>query len=472
MVADVSSEGKAGPSSTSSNEVSDENRSNYASMPTTPTVLAQDPYEPIDYKHHLRYLSKDERDQKRNRIEAKLIHQLRTAPLFTARVHQHTATSLGDPRPVFPQFALLGAHDSDASRGDDDLITDDLVYANTSEPWSAFICGSQGSGKSHTLSCLLENSLLPTLDFGIANVPSTGIIFHYDKFTALNTSQICEAAYLCTSGIPVQVLVAPTSVQKMRKSYANLPGVERTDSHLTVAPLYFKQESLSAETIMTLMAVSETGVGAPLYISAIRGLLREMAMEKQDTAGFNYDEFLVRLSTMTLTDGAIAPLNLRLDLLRSVLLKNDQKPQTSALYDQIWDPKPGTLTIVDLSDQFINESDACALFSICLKFFIRGWQDCPRIIALDETHKFLTTTAEATKLTTDLIGVIRQQRHLSSRVVIATQEPTVAGDLLDLCNVSIVHRFNSPQWYQHFENTLQVLTKIRQKKKVKSSLKR
>lgn len=103
---------------------------------------------------------------------------------------------------------------------------------------------------------------------------------------------------------------------------------------------------------------------------------------------------------------------------------------------------------MDLSDQFVNESDACALFSICLKLFMDGWQSNPRIIALDEAHKFLTTSSEATKLTTDLIAIIRQQRHLSSRVIIATQEPTVSGDLLDLCNVSIVHRFNSPQWYR------------------------
>ncbi|KAF2827553.1 hypothetical protein CC86DRAFT_381552 [Ophiobolus disseminans] len=31
---------------------------------------------------------------------------------------------------------------------------------NTNSPWSFFLCGSQGSGKSHTPSCILENCML------------------------------------------------------------------------------------------------------------------------------------------------------------------------------------------------------------------------------------------------------------------------------------------------------------------------
>lgn len=82
------------------------------------------------------------------------------------------------------------------------------------------------------------------------------------------------------------------------------------------------------------------------------------------------------------------------------------------------------------------------------------WQSNPRIVALDEAHKFLTASVEATKLTTDLVSIIRQQRHVSARVIVATQEPTVSGTFLDLCNVSIIHRFNSPRWYQTLQQHL------------------
>ena len=34
------------------------------------------------------------------------------------------------------------------------------------------------------------------------------------------------------------------------------------------------------------------------------------------------------------------------------------------------------------------------------------------------------------------------------RIIISTQEPTISTDLLNLCSVTIVHRFTSPEWYR------------------------
>ena len=60
----------------------------------------------------------------------------------------------------------------------------------------------------------------------------------------------------------------------------------------------------------------------------------------------------------------------------------------------------------------------------------------------------MTSTAAATDFTDKLLQVIRQQRHLATRVVISTQEPTISPRLLDLCTVTIVHRFTSPEWFR------------------------
>lgn len=57
-------------------------------------------------------------------------------------------------------------------------------------------------------------------------------------------------------------------------------------------------------------------------------------------------------------------------------------------------------------------------------------------------------------MTEQLVSLIRQQRHLATRVVIATQEPTLSPQLIDLCNVTIVHRFNSPAWFTILEKHL------------------
>ena len=69
--------------------------------------------------------------------------------------------------------------------------------------------------------------------------------------------------------------------------------------------------------------------------------------------------------------------------------------------------------------------------------------------------QFLTTNStEATGFTGAILSLIRQQRHLATRVVIATQEPTLSPSILDLCNVTIVHRFTSPAWFKTLEGHL------------------
>jgi hypothetical protein len=55
-------------------------------------------------------------------------------------------------------------------------------------------------------------------------------------------------------------------------------------------------------------------------------------------------------------------------------------------------------------------------------------------------------TTEANNLTNTLLSSIRLQRHLGVRVFISTQEPTISPKLLDLCSITIVHRFSSPDW--------------------------
>ncbi|MCJ1395180.1 hypothetical protein MMC18_008061 [Xylographa bjoerkii] len=72
--------------------------------------------------------------------------------------------------------------------------------------------------------------------------------------------------------------------------------------------------------------------------------------------------------------------------------------------------------------------------------------DIGRVVALDEAHKFMKDTQAASKLTESLKSVVRLQRHLGCRVIIATQEPKVAPELLNLSSVTLVHRFTSPEW--------------------------
>lgn len=60
----------------------------------------------------------------------------------------------------------------------------------------------------------------------------------------------------------------------------------------------------------------------------------------------------------------------------------------------------------------------------------------------------MTDSGECRSLTDGLLKTIRLQRHLGARIIISTQEPTISTQLLDLCSITIVHRFTSPAWHQ------------------------
>lgn len=81
-----------------------------------------------------------------------------------------------------------------------------------------------------------------------------------------------------------------------------------------------------------------------------------------------------------------------------------------------------------------------------MSLFLEQNSNIGKIVALDEAHKFMTDSAECQALTESLLSTIRLQRHLGTRIVISTQEPTISPRLLDLCSVTIVHRFTSPDW--------------------------
>ena len=66
----------------------------------------------------------------------------------------------------------------------------------------------------------------------------------------------------------------------------------------------------------------------------------------------------------------------------------------------------------------------------------------------------MTANDSSSEFTESLLAVIRQQRHLATRVIIATQEPTISPVLLELSSMTIVHRFHSPKWLAALKSCL------------------
>jgi hypothetical protein len=327
------------------------------------------------------------------------LNEIRTAPLFSRRVRLAVEGGKGlacavPDNTLFPQYGLLGLRK--ATFGPDksqdclfgEIQDEDIIYANLNAPWSAFICGSQGGGKSHTLSCLLENSLLRSSP-GLLPKPLTGMIFHYDKFTSSTSTQFCEAAYLSSKGIPVAVLVAPSNVHDMQMLYDDLPGFPPNAIKPRVLPLRLHERQLNVSNIMTLMGANDA-THVPLYMGVVKQILREMAAKKQGGRGIDYEDFVKRLAEQNFTRDQSGPLSMRLQLLNEFVERSktaNKAKANSARQNDIWCFKEGSLTIVDLSCPFVNEQDACALFTICLGLFLEDRSMGGRVIALDEAHK-------------------------------------------------------------------------------------
>ena len=241
----------------------------------------------------------------------------------------------------------------------------------------------------------------------------------------------------------------------MEKLY-NLPGVP-ANTQPTVRPLLLLDDQLDIESMKTMMNLDAQDGKIPLYMALVNNVLRQMKIRSRGEPGVDYPRFKKEINKTKLTPSQREHLDMRIKLLESFL----HRIAIQEFKDHAGDgfkPKAGSLTIVDLSDSFVSESDACTLFTICLSLFLGSRTDHGLIVALDEAHKFLTETSEAKGFTEELVQVIRQQRHNTTRVIIATQEPKLAPALLDLCNVTIVHRFQSQAWYSTLKNHLAALS--------------
>ncbi|CAK1354204.1 unnamed protein product [Cercospora beticola] len=345
---------------------------------------------------------------------------------------------------VLSQYGLLGFNVG----GSESIDQCEPIMLNVNAPNSAFICGSQGSGKSYTLSAILENCLLKDTTVGSINQPVAGVVFHYD---VASSSSIAEVAHLCSLGIQVNVLVSQSNEHALRKAYERIGS---GDNKPTVRPLLLRSSDLSVDRMNKLMALAEKEGPPPLYMEIIQRILRRMAIENTTAKSFDYKRFHALLDQENLSREQRAPMNLRFSLLESFMHPDDVPYRANETWrpkpignNRLFDLKPGSLNIIDLSDPFVDAATACLLFDICLGLVKNQRPPSGLIIALDEAHKFMNDSSAAKTFTGGLLTTIREQRHNATRVVIATQEPTISTDLLDLCSVSIVHRFTSPAWF-------------------------
>lgn len=76
-----------------------------------------------------------------------------------------------------------------------------------------------------------------------------------------------------------------------------------------------------------------------------------------------------------------AGLKQRIALLESFMAKSQTKGAPPERF------AAGQVTIVDLSDPFIDPASACGLFEVVTRLFVRANVDTGKIIVVDEAHK-------------------------------------------------------------------------------------
>lgn len=413
-------------------------------------------------KNYRKYLMTSGLEKKEN---AK-IKEIETTPLISLAAKHLRATAADLPTitngAFVPQHGLLGHHIGEHPQ----IRLYEPILLNTNTPSSTFICGSQGSGKSHTLATMLENFLQNENDAVQMTNPMAGLAFHYDVCAS---NPVAEAATLAASGIKTRVLVSPSNFHKLKSLYESSEGHE----NIEVLPLRFQDHHLDIDAMHKLMAISESEGSVPLYMEVIQRILREMAIEGN---AFSMNEFIARKNREKFSESQNNMMNMRLDLMQSFLnhtvpsstgenVYSGQKCERKkklrvcdykSSYPDVFQIKPGTLTVVDLSDPFLDVATVCTLFNICLRLAISHQNRAKSgiVIALDEAHKYLTKSVAANNFAERLLGIVREQRHIAARIIVATQEPNISERLLDLCSMTIVHHFKSPNWFNAIKDHL------------------
>jgi hypothetical protein len=262
------------------------------------------------------------------------VSEMTSAPLFTMPVLNKARKQLSaGAATLFPQYGLLGGVlNGNIPKLTEDESHDPRLFFNVTTPSSMFICGSQGSGKSHTLSCLLENCLINSVA-GKLPKPLTGIVFHYDTFISDDGGSPCEAAFLSSNAdIKVRVLCSPTNIQTIKvgalRTFGNstmklIASLQRIYKRLNVQvdALQINECDLNTKRMIEMMAINNSEA-VPLYVHTIYRILREMRVEQQELGKrFDYTKFKVKLMDSGLTPAQLGLLNQRLDTMESFMRK-------------------------------------------------------------------------------------------------------------------------------------------------------
>jgi len=335
---------------------------------------------------------------------------------------------LGTSRPS-PQYGVLG-HDAIGR----------TVALDLNETHTISLFGVQGSGKSYTLGSVIEAAALPAPPVNLLPRPLATIVFHYSptldyqpEFTSMvapNTepSQVHDlvSRYGGASAAlgDVVILVPADQLEQRRLEHPEL----------TVLPLKFGSSELRAEHWRFLMgAVGNQST----YIRQLQRIMKARRNElrlgviREGVAESGLPDSLKQLAQQ------------RLDLAAEYI------DDSVSIRDVV---RPGRMIVVDLRDEFIEKDEALGLFVVLMQLFADAQRErFNKLVVFDEAHKYI----DSPDLVDGLVASVREMRHKGMSVLVASQDPpSVPIKLIELSDVVILHKFNSPAWLRHMQKAV------------------
>eukprot|EP00768_Dysnectes_brevis_P007853 gnl/Dysnectes_brevis/6810_a10837_397.p1 GENE.gnl/Dysnectes_brevis/6810_a10837_397~~gnl/Dysnectes_brevis/6810_a10837_397.p1 ORF type:complete len:609 (-),score=137.99 gnl/Dysnectes_brevis/6810_a10837_397:74-1900(-) len=331
-----------------------------------------------------------------------------------------------------------------AEEGRDDCA----LWLNTTDPFTAVICGIQSSGKSYTLNTMIESCMLtsPGITDGRGMIT---LVLNYDR-SPLNVCESVGVAIGSQSSPHTVILTSPFNHKARSAFYTGL------SDNVRVLPLVFPFKALDAGHLRTLMGLDDAQ-HPPLYANLIMQKLRDYQRRGVHPS---WEAFKRVVEEEEFSKMQAQPLAQRVALLAGLVLESSVNKHIGELFDDtvevINNIKPGTLVICDLTDPLLTADDANTVFSILTQMFIASQMKCPKVIVLDECHRYITST-KLTPLTRCVLTLVREMRHYGGRVLLSTQKPDdLPAQLLELCSLAVLHHMFSPVWASHLSAHLDV----------------
>jgi hypothetical protein len=364
--------------------------------------------------------------------------------------HLTPATSSGEPL-VSPASAIAPPA-YDILLGDTALSSQYGVLGRTGTKTVALdlngtntisIFGVQGSGKSYTVGSVVEMATRSFAGTNLLPSPLASVIFHYHasqdyppEFVSMiapnsrqNEVSVLAQEYGAHPGRLEDVLIL-TSADKVRDRQTEFPSIR-------VEPILFSSSELSLKDWQFLMGV----FGDQMYMKQVTLIMRRL--RRQLTLANLREE----IDASGLGDNQKGLVNTRLDFAEPFIDDNYR------LADIL---RPGRLVIVDLRDELITKEEALGLFVVMLNIFANVGRDqnFNKLIVFDEAHKYMNDD----ELADYIVDVVRQMRHQGVSVLIASQDPpSLPNAIIELSTLVVLHRFNSPKWLKHVQQSVTAL---------------